>query len=79
MSHSNGYRKLNRTHEHRKRCSRTWWFAIRHEQIKTTFAKNKNNCARSLKLITSAKRGDLHARRQAHSQLKQDIHTAAPV
>ena len=23
-----------------------------------------------------AKRGDLHARRQAHSQLKQDIHTA---
>ena len=26
-------------------------------------------------LITLAKRGDLHARRQAHAQLKQDIHT----
>ncbi|MES2817006.1 MAG: 50S ribosomal protein L17, partial [Pseudomonadota bacterium] len=27
------------------------------------------------KLITLAKRGDLHARRQAHSALKQDMHT----
>ena len=28
------------------------------------------------KLITLAKRGDLHARRQANAQLKQDMHVA---
>lgn len=28
------------------------------------------------KLVTLAKRGDLHARRQANAQLKQEMHTA---
>ena len=44
MRHSHGYRKLNRTHEHRSAmfanmaCS-----LIEHEQIKTTLPKAKNS------------------------------------
>jgi large subunit ribosomal protein L17 len=49
---------------------------IEHEQIKTTLPKAKELRAIVEKLITLAKRGDLHARRQADAQLKQDIHVA---
>jgi large subunit ribosomal protein L17 len=49
---------------------------IEHEQIKTTLPKAKELRPIIEKLITLAKRGDLHARRQAHAQLKQDMHTA---
>ena len=45
---------------------------IEHEQIKTTLPKAKELRPIIEKLITLAKRGDLHARRQAASQLKQD-------
>ena len=77
MRHSNGYRKLNRTHEHRKAMfANMAGSLIEHEQIKTTLPKAKELRPIIEKLITLAKRGDLHARRQAHSQLKQDIHTA---
>ena len=73
MRHGNGYRKLNRTHEHRKAmfanmaCS-----LIEHEQIKTTLPKAKEMKRIMDKLIGLGKRGDLHARRQAASRLKQD-------
>ena len=73
MRHGNGYRKLNRTHEHRKAmfanmaCS-----LIEHEQIKTTLPKAKELKSYMDKLITLAKRGDLHARRQAASQIRQE-------
>lgn len=73
MRHGNGYRKLNRTHEHRKAmfanmaCS-----LIEHEQIKTTLPKAKELKSYMDKLITLAKRGDLHARRQALSQIRQE-------
>ena len=45
---------------------------IEHERIKTTEAKAKAVKPEVEKLITLAKRGDLHARRQALSTLAQD-------
>lgn len=51
---------------------------IKHEQITTTVAKAKELRPYVEKLITLAKRGDLHARRQALSTLGQDkfvVHT----
>ncbi|WP_313136744.1 50S ribosomal protein L17 [Paracoccus jeotgali] len=77
MRHARGYRRLNRTHEHRKALfANMAGSLIEHEQIKTTLPKAKELRPIVEKLITLAKRGDLHARRQAHSQLKQDHHTA---
>ncbi len=73
MRHGYGHRKLNRTAEHRKAmfanmaCS-----LIEHEQIKTTLPKAKELRPYVDKLITLAKRGDLHARRLAASQIRQD-------
>ena len=73
MRHGYGHRKLNRTAEHRKAmfanmaCS-----LIEHEQIKTTLPKAKEMKPYIEKLITLAKRGDLHARRLAASQIRQD-------
>ena len=45
---------------------------IQHERIKTTEAKAKAVKPEVEKLITLAKRGDLHARRQALAALGQD-------
>jgi len=68
MRHARGYRRLNRTHEHRKALfANMSGSLIEHEQIKTTLPK-----AKELRPITLAKRGDLHARRQAAAQLKED-------
>ncbi len=75
MRHASGYRKLNRTHEHRKAMfANMSGSLIEHEQIKTTLPKAKELKRVIDKLITLGKRGDLHARRQADAQLKQDIH-----
>ena len=77
MRHARGYRRLNRTHEHRKALfANMSGSLIEHEQIKTTLPKAKELRPIVEKLITLAKRGDLHARRQADSQLKQDMHVA---
>ena len=77
MRHARGYRRLNRTHEHRKALfANMSGSLIEHEQIKTTLPKAKELRPIVEKLITLAKRGDLHARRQAAAQLKQDIHVA---
>ena len=77
MRHARGYRRLNRTHEHRKALfANMAGSLIEHEQIKTTLPKAKELRPIVEKLITLAKRGDLHARRQADAQLKQDHHTA---
>ena len=73
MRHGNGYRKLNRTHEHRKAmfanmvCS-----LVEHEQIKTTLPKAKELKRIIDKMITLGKKGDLHSRRIALSRMKQD-------
>ncbi|MBL4918365.1 50S ribosomal protein L17 [Szabonella alba] len=73
MRHARGYRRLNRTHEHRKALfSNMAGSLIEHEQIKTTLPKAKELRPVIEKLITLAKRGDLHARRQAGAQLKED-------
>ena len=77
MRHARGYRRLNRTHEHRKALfANMAGSLIEHEQIKTTLPKAKELRPIIEKLITLAKRGDLHARRQAAAQLKQDAYVA---
>ncbi len=77
MRHKKGYRKLNRTHEHRKAMfANMAGSLIEHEQIKTTLPKAKELRRVVDKLITLGKRGDLHARRQAASRLKQEHHVA---
>ncbi|MEL6641439.1 MAG: 50S ribosomal protein L17 [Pseudomonadota bacterium] len=77
MRHGHGYRKLNRTHEHRKAMfANMAGSLIEHEQIKTTLPKAKELKRIVEKLVTLAKRGDIHARRQANARLKQDMHTA---
>ncbi|MGM0660152.1 MAG: 50S ribosomal protein L17 [Pseudomonadota bacterium] len=77
MRHARGYRRLNRTHEHRKALwANMAGSLIEHEQIKTTLPKAKELKRIIEKLVTLGKRGDIHARRQAASQLKQDPHVA---
>ncbi len=77
MRHARGYRRLNRTHEHRKALfANMAGSLIEHEQIKTTLPKAKELKRVIDKLVTLGKRGDLHARRQAASRLKQDMHVA---
>ncbi len=77
MRHGSGYRKFNRTHEHRKALFANLAGAvIEHEQIKTTLPKAKDLKRVVEKLITLGKRGDLHARRLAAADLKQDAHVA---
>ena len=71
MRHGNAHRKLNRTAEHRKAMFANMSAAlIKHEQIVTTLPKAKELRPIVEKLITLGKRGDLHARRQAVSQLR---------
>ncbi|RED17853.1 50S ribosomal protein L17 [Pontivivens insulae] len=73
MRHGNGYRKLNRTHEHRKAMfSNMACSLIEHEQIKTTLPKAKELKRIIDKVITLGKKGDLHGRRLALAQLKQE-------
>jgi large subunit ribosomal protein L17 len=73
MRHARGYRRLNRTHEHRKALfANMAGSLIEHEQIKTTLPKAKELKRVIDKLITLGKKGDLHARRIAASQLKED-------
>ena len=73
MRHGKKGRKLNRTSSHRTAMFANMAAAlIKHEQIVTTLPKAKELRRVVEKLITLGKRGDLHARRQAASQLKQD-------
>ncbi len=71
MRHGNAHRKLGRTSAHR-----TAMFAnmaaslIKHEQITTTLPKAKELRPFVEKLVTLAKRGDLHARRIAISRVR---------
>ena len=71
MRHRTSGRKLNRTSAHRKAMFANMAAAlIKHEQIKTTVAKAKELRPVVDKLITLGKRGNLHARRQALSVLR---------
>jgi large subunit ribosomal protein L17 len=71
MRHAKSGRKFNRTASHRKAMFANMAVAlIKHEQIKTTLPKAKDLRGVVDRLITLGKRGDLHARRQALSVLR---------
>jgi large subunit ribosomal protein L17 len=71
MRHGKSGRKLNRTSSHRKAMFANMAASlIKHEQIVTTLPKAKEMKPIIDKLITLSKRGDLHARRQAISQIR---------
>ena len=73
MRHQKTRHKLSRDPAHRKALLRNLSKeVIEHERITTTEAKAKAAKPEIEKLITLAKRGDLHARRQALSTLSQD-------
>ena len=73
MRHGNSKRKLNRTASHRKAMFANMSAAlIKHEQIVTTLPKAKELRPIVEKLITLGKRGDLHARRQAAAQMRDE-------
>ena len=73
MRHQKTRHKLSRSASHRKSLLRNLAKeVIDHERIKTTEAKAKAVKPELEKLITLAKRGDLHARREALSALGQD-------
>ena len=73
MRHQKNRYQLSRDSAHRKALLMNLSKElIEHERIKTTEAKAKAVKPEVEKLITFAKRGDLHARRQALSTLAQD-------
>ncbi len=73
MRHQKTRNKLSRSSSHRKSLlANLCKEVIDHERIKTTEAKAKAVKPEVEKLITLAKRGDLHARRQALATLNND-------
>ena len=73
MRHGLSGRKLNRTSAHRKAMFANMAVALlKNEQIKTTVAKAKELRPVVDRLITLGKRGNLHARRQAMSILRDN-------
>jgi large subunit ribosomal protein L17 len=73
MRHQKTRNKLSRDAAHRKSLLMNLTKEVlEHERIKTSEAKAKAVKPEIEKLITLAKRGDLHARRQALSALSQD-------
>ena len=74
MRHGVAGRKLGVTTSHRHAMFRNMAHALlKHEQITTTLPKAKELRPVAEKLISLAKRGDLHARRQAYAQLRDDV------
>ncbi|RLC24990.1 MAG: 50S ribosomal protein L17 [Deltaproteobacteria bacterium] len=72
MRHRYGGNPLGRNPGHRKALLRNLATSLfKHEQIETTDAKAKALRPVAEKLITLAKRGDLHARRQALSYINE--------
>ncbi len=73
MRHQKQRNKLSRDSAHRRSLLRNLCReVIQHERITTSEAKAKAVKPKLEKLITLGKRGDLHARRQALSELSQD-------
>ena len=73
MKHRIKGARLNRTSSHRKALFKNMAQAIiKHEQIITTLPKAKTMKPIIDKLITLGKKGSLHARRQAFSQLRDN-------
>jgi large subunit ribosomal protein L17 len=66
MRHQKAGRKLGRNSSHRKAMFKNMVTSLFiHQQLETTDAKAKEVRSIAEKMITLAKRGDLHARRQA--------------
>lgn len=77
MRHRKRGRKLNRTHSHRQAMFANMAVAlVKHEQITTTLPKAKDLRPIVERLVTLAKKGSLHARRQLISRTR-DEKTAA--
>ncbi len=73
MRHGLSGRKLGVTSSHRAAMFRNMAVAlIKHEQITTTLPKAKELRPVAEKLVTLGKRGDLHAKRQAFNQLRDE-------
>ena len=73
MRHAKQRHKLSRDSAHRRALLRNLSReVIEHERITTSQAKAKAVKPKVERLITLGKRGDLHARRQAMSELGQD-------
>jgi len=71
MRHKKAGKQLSRNTSHRRALLRNIVTSLfKHEQIETTDAKAKSLRPIAEKMITLAKRGDLHARRQALSYLQ---------
>ena len=74
MRHGVAGRKLNVTSSHRLAMFRNMAVALlKHEQITTTLPKAKELRPVAEKLISLGKRGDLHARRQAYAELRDNV------
>ena len=72
MRHRKSGLKLNRTSSHRKAMFRNMVTSLfKHQRIRTTATKAKELRSWADHLITLAKRGDLHARRQALSIVRE--------
>ena len=73
MPHRIAGRKLSRTHDHRVAMLGNLAVAvIRYEKVRTTEAKAKEVRGVVDGMITLAKRGDLHARRQLVSRMPHE-------
>ena len=73
MRHGVSGRKLGVTSTHRIAMLRSMATSlIKHEQITTTLPKAKELRPYVERIITLGKRGDLHARRQAYAQIRDD-------
>src|SRR5437016_14088735 len=73
MRHGFAGRRFNRTASHRQAMFANMAAAlIKHEQIVTTLPKAKDLRPVVEKLVTLAKKGGLHARRQAISQVRDE-------
>ncbi len=71
MRHNVKGRKLSRTSSHRKATiSSLITSLLKHKRIKTTLAKAKETRGFSEKLITKARHGDLHSKRQVMDVIK---------
>jgi large subunit ribosomal protein L17 len=73
MRHGVSGRKLSVTSTHRVAMLRNMATSlIKHEQITTTLPKAKELRPYVERIITLGKRGDLHARRQAYAQIRDE-------
>ena len=71
MRHRKKGRQLSRTRSHRKATLRNLATSLfRHERIETTTAKAKELRPFAERLITLARRGDVHARRLAATKIQ---------